>query len=333
MLTGLRAQERLVGGGKLGNAVANELVAIVGDVQVWSAAEHNDDGTHKALTTDTLTTTSTVETGGDVNVTGDVNATGAVSAGSGVVKLGGSIGSAATSGAIGPGVEIHGGASGPYVRLISCIESLQRQFVALWNDTETGTLYRPLQVRHETVAGTFNLMPGPITNVTVPCYLGSKFDGSDNGRWTGAYLKNCDSVNGYTERGRTAKIGDYTPVAFNAANFTGVGQTWTVASGNVIEFKFRRTGKTLRGKVFLQATSTGGAGATELDIVLPDGVTAAGRNPGVIWLNMNGTYEWGTTQTSDGGTVLKVFRQDPASTFGSFTGTLGLRGEFEIEVQ
>jgi hypothetical protein len=254
----------------------------------------------------------------------------AAAGGTGSVRLGAQIGSSASDGAIGPGIEIQPGlGDGPQIRLVGFRESLQRELVMLFNETLGGTLYRPFQVRHETIDDTFHVMPGPITNVLTPCYLGSTFDSFGNGRWAGAYLKACDSTNGYVERGRDAKIGDWKPVAFNAGNFAGVGATWTVSSGNQVEFKYRRTGTTLRGKLFLQGTTLSAAGASELDITLPAGLIAEGRNPGSIWLDLGGgTYEWGTTQTSDNGTVLKVFRKDPAATFGT---SVGMRGEFEIE--
>lgn len=311
MLTGLRAQEQLVGGGKLGNAVARELMALVGDLQGWSSAQHADDGTHTAVTAQSLATEDDVTVGGDLTVDGDLTVAGG-NAGVGDQPIsGGVIGGYGTK--LGRWYLVDDRVSAP------SLQGLRLQY----RSTAGADLFALLVL--PTAAGEYT-----ITGDTV-LRLGGTVPGTR--RITSIDANDIHALNGLTEHGRTAKIGDYTPVTFNAANFTGVGQTWTVASGNVVEFKYRRTGKTLRGKYFVQATSTGGAGATELDIALPDGAIANGRNPGLVWINMNGTYEIGTTQTSHGGTVLKVFRQDPASTFGAFTGTLGLRGEFEIEVQ
>lgn len=47
----------------------------------WAAIQHNDDGTHKALTTTTLTTSGVITSGGSVGVTGNVTASGSVNAG------------------------------------------------------------------------------------------------------------------------------------------------------------------------------------------------------------------------------------------------------------
>lgn len=48
----------------------------------WAAVEHNDNGTHKALTTTTLTTSGAITSGGSVAVTGNVTTSGSVNAGS-----------------------------------------------------------------------------------------------------------------------------------------------------------------------------------------------------------------------------------------------------------
>jgi hypothetical protein len=330
MKTGMRQPEVLMNGGVVGNATANEIAAMSADIQAWANKEHDDDGGHLDITARTL------QVAGASTVSGDQVVSGALTVGTtGRVKLADSVGTVQNDGAVGPGIVINmdcaGG--GPQAQIVSAKPSFDTELSLLWRDTPTGTNYRPLLVRHDThVMNGFVVMPGPITNVTQPCYLGSSSELAGAGRWSGAYLKACDSTAGYKEHGRSVASGDWAAVTYAGSNFTASGATLTVEAADVVEHKVSYNGYTLRMKVFVQAASTSGAGATELDIAIPGGFTAKGRNPGAMWLNLNGTYEWGTYQTSDGGSVIKIFRQDPSTTYGAYANSLGFRGEIEIEI-
>jgi hypothetical protein len=56
----------------LGNDVLNELNSIIIGIQAWSDVEHNEDGSHKDITADSLTATGNVVADGDGEFGGDV---------------------------------------------------------------------------------------------------------------------------------------------------------------------------------------------------------------------------------------------------------------------
>lgn len=313
MKTGLRAPEVLTNGGVVGNATANELAAVIGDVQAWTDVEHTDEGGHKDITA-----TSIQVTGGSVS-TGNVTAQSGTAAEAQLGSLSNITAEPVEYGVL-LGGKTHGfelyarpaaapGTTGQELRLTDLSHTLTSVLRIVWNTADSCHM-----LGVETGGALMLGFPSSATSLT------------------SVNAKTFWSRDGYAEYSRTANIGDYTAVTFSASNFAGVGATLTVSGANVVEHKYRRTGHTLRGKIFVQGATTSGAGATEIDITLPDSAVAAGRNPGSIWLNLNGAYEWGTTQTSAGGSVLKIFRQDPAATFGAYAGTLGFRGEYEIEV-
>ena len=90
------------------------------------------------------------------------------------------------------------------------------------------------------------------------------------------------STNGYYERGRSVAAGEWTNVAFNAANFTANGaMTWTVASGDQSTYAYSTIGTTMHLKVQVLTSSIGGTPSTALRIAIPGGFTSTRSWTGV----------------------------------------------------
>jgi hypothetical protein len=103
-----------------------------------------------------------------------------------------------------------------------------------------------------------------------------------------------DFTPGLKERGRSAALGTWTSVAYNAANFTASGtMTWTVQEADQVSFGYMLFGKTMVVRFTLNLTSVGGAASTELRIAIPGGHVASstGGSPtiGAIRAYDNGT--------------------------------------------
>ena len=103
-------------------------------------------------------------------------------------------------------------------------------------------------------------------------------------------------TNGLKERSRTAPIGEWTQVAFDAANFTGNNSmTWTVASGNVLTQRYMMVGKTMTLAFCLNATTPGGTADLALQMAIPGGYVAAYRSELLIRV-----VDGGVAQTAPG---------------------------------
>ncbi len=133
-----------------------------------------------------------------------------------------------------------------------------------------------------------------------------------------------------------ATIGVRTPVAFSAGNFTASAGTWTVGSGDQIGFGWTMLGpKVMRVDLYLSTTSTSAGMGTSLKVTLPNGATVGGSDwtAGPVYLNLNGTYEWGEVIATPGNTFLTVFRLNPTSAFTSgLTNTLDVRFEKNVDI-
>lgn len=85
-------------------------------------------------------------------------------------------------------------------------------------------------------------------------------------------------TNGFKERSRTALVGEGNAVAFSAANFTATGaMTWTVASGNITNFRYAQVGKRFFLDFCIESTTVGGTAGLALQFAIPGGVVPAYR--------------------------------------------------------
>jgi hypothetical protein len=119
---------------------------------------------------------------------------------------------------------------------------------------------------------------------------------STNGQIIGAGGSIMAVYDDTTARWRISVIepGDWIPVAYNGANFTGNGSmTWTVAEADQATFVYQQRGAILKVLIFLVDTSVGGTPSTGLLVTVPGGFT------------LNNTKESPTIgQVVDNGTAL-----------------------------
>ena len=119
-----------------------------------------------------------------------------------------------------------------------------------------------------------------------------------------------DFSNGIKERGRTAKVGEWTDVTYSAGDFTGSGSmTWTVASGDVGEFAYTVVGKTMFVRFYLNNTTVGGTPDYYLKIAIPGGYSSAAGCYAYMpcFADDNGTLDigWVVVQTSS--SVIEIY--------------------------
>lgn len=166
-------------------AIRQELEQYYALVVGWLSHEHKEDGSHAAITADSITTTGNITADGtgtfDGNVIADAD------------------GSPATIGAVGSGTSLDSlvpiagidlnPSSAIYPRVAMAVgRSSFKELVWQWWDATNGWL-TPLQLRDDTSLGGFSFKPGPNTNGFKGVYLGSSTDGGAGGYWAAAYAK------------------------------------------------------------------------------------------------------------------------------------------------
>lgn len=138
---------------------------------------------------------------------------------------------------------------------------------------------------------------------------------------------------GLLERGRSAKIGEWTTPPYNAANFTGNGtMTWTVDSGDITALKYMMLGKTMLLAFYMGATSVGGVLSTPLKMLIPGGYIAAVNNLAPLLHNDAGAGNvWGFMQTTPGGSYVDMYKL--AGNWSASANSTSVFGQIAIEVQ
>ena len=125
--------------------------------------------------------------------------------------------------------------------------------------------------------------------------------------------------------------GVWTTVSFTAGDFTSTGGSWTVAAGDVASFEYLVLGKLMLISWNL-ATTTVGAGASQLLIKIPGGKTANKRADVPCFLTDNGTVYHGQALVQSGQTNIIIIRRDGAN-FAAATDNTQVGGQIWIETQ
>jgi cytoskeletal protein CcmA (bactofilin family) len=148
------------------------------------------------------------------------------------------------------------------------------------------------------------------------------------------FATDIDATNGYTERARATKMGEWIAVAFNALNFFANGvQTWTVGSGDVVVNRYMLVGKTLMWKVGLTGTTVGGTPNTELRISIPGGFTAANYSIAPLAVvTDNGTQMVGFVEATNGQTLVSIKLNIGATNWTNATDNTAVFFTIAIEV-
>lgn len=112
-----------------------------------------------------------------------------------------------------------------------------------------------------------------VSSVPVLQFTGNVVPNTDN-----TYLVGMPTatIAGAYERGRSAAMGAYAAITFNAGNFSGNGGTWTVIAANQVSLTQARVGTSCRVNASIQNTNVA-AGSTQLRITVPTALVAGGR--------------------------------------------------------
>lgn len=117
----------------------------------------------------------------------------------------------------------------------------------------------------------------------------------DGSNTTGTVANNANVWNPIRDYIGTAWVSP----SFNAGDFTASGSmTWTVASGDVVTYKYVEIGKTMIVAVLLTTTTVGGTPSTALKLKIPNGRTATGSVSGLAMGLNNGSSFTGFWQTN-----------------------------------
>lgn len=128
--------------------------------------------------------------------------------------------------------------------------------------------------------------------------------------------------------GSTLPSGRWNAVAYNSGNFTGSGSmTWTVESGDVVDYSYMRHDKTAILSLWLDNTAVGGTPDVSLAVALP--FTAATAKVTTCELYDNGALVDGAMWVGASGTQLAIARRDRAN----FTaGAVSVHGQIALEI-
>jgi len=121
--------------------------------------------------------------------------------------------------------------------------------------------------------------------------------------------------------------GAWTTPTFSAGNFTASGSmTWTVISGDVLEYKYVINGKTMTVSFYIEGT-IGGTVNNALAIAIPASKTAANSFRQPAWIYDNSIGQIGFCQPSGTEIIIQL------ATGGNFTaGPTGVSGSVTFEI-
>lgn len=137
-----------------------------------------------------------------------------------------------------------------------------------------------------------------------------------------------------TERGRSVPIGDWAARSYAASYFTGNdAMTWVVQSGDYTLFRYGLIGTTMTIRLDVTTSTVAGTPSTALQFSLPESKTCTSTGPvGTFWYSDNGTEGTGIAVCTATGTVVQLFKEDPATSWSAATNATAIRGVFVIEV-
>jgi hypothetical protein len=131
-----------------------------------------------------------------------------------------------------------------------------------------------------------------------------------------------------------AAQGEWTPVAFNAANFTASGaMTWTLTAGDQTTFAYTLEGKTMTVALVLGTTTVGGVVSAQLRVAIPGGFTAAKTMDSAFKYLDNGTEGTGLCRVNAAGTTLVLFKTLAAPNWTLATDATAISMQMSFEVQ
>jgi hypothetical protein len=316
----------------LDNATRQELEQFISLLQGYLSAEHNEDGSHGAVTAESVESSGPISgtaiSGTTGTFTGDVSVDGLTATGM-VTHTGLLTVSAAHDVAVGSagggsewtGVELAFEQNLRITSVVGLSPKVQSAIPPTLAGGSEGDTYRVFNASGSTVLVIHDSGTASAATYRFDCPDGVDLvvpDGGSFVMWydtSSARWRPMLSGNGKLySNGRTTADGAFTDVAYVAGDFTcNGGDTWTVAAGDVTTFHYMRNGDSITVNVALDSTSITSGTATQLSIKIPAGLTATKqvRTACVIYNNSTSAVETGEAIVTAGGTTININR--PAS--------------------
>lgn len=316
-------------------ATRAELEQFYSLLQGYLSAQHNDDGSHGDITTGDIDATGDITASGDGIFSGDVTANKDASSSVGPFESG-LVGSHSNASVLGPALQLgrtvdtwrwflaanvlRGSPAGAVAAL---------EFIA---GKDSASFRRVMQLTQADtpVSGEYYIAP----SVTGKLYLGAA-SGVLGAFSQAANIEAIYTKLGIFERNRTVAMGEWTSVAFNAANFTSVGggTAWTVIAANQVTYAYTVIGKTLIVVFSITGTNVTGT-PTELGIAIPGGFTVAKTALVPFRVFDAGTGKFGIAEADAGTTKIRLFTSVGGAGWAATAGSdTYAQGTITLEVQ
>lgn len=293
----------------------------------YLSVEHKEDGSHSAVTADSVTTTGDISVGGDLEVDGDANVDGTVTADADGHPV--SIGPVNSGAGLDMSQESPTASFSSHWQIFARVSAAGRSL--FFRDALEATIDYIFGIARTTTgsgAVKYSLTP----NTTVSLSLGEDVN---NLRIEEVNAKTLRSHGGLYERGRTAAAGDWTGVPFNAGDYTGdaAGSAWTVTAANVTTLRWRISGHSLLVSYVISGTNVSGS-PVNLRLVIPGGYTAAATMTNSCARCLDaGALVPARVAVTAGGTSINLARTDLAPWTNTAGSNTTLQGQIEFEVQ
>lgn len=310
----------------LENATRAEFEAFLSLLVGWLRAQHKDDGSHGAITADSVAVSGAVTIGTTLAVvgTGSFNDNVTADADGNPVIIG-SFGStdAGFDATAGSGVAsshwriVAKNGTGPGHRLeFRDMRDSSRSVQFYFADSAVGS-------------GVVNYSMLPVANVDLN--FGEDAAGKRLGEANFSIIR---SDNGLYERRRTLAIGEWTTPTYAAGNYTASAGTWTLPNGAAqVTYAYAVIGKLMTVMFEIEGTSVSAAPGT-LGLAIPGGFTAAKKTRALFQAIDKGTAGTGVARVDAAGTVIN-FQASIAGAGWTTTAAndTSVRGQMTFEIQ
>jgi hypothetical protein len=323
----------------LGNSLVDELDQLISGIRAHWLIQHKNDGSHAAVTADSVVVTDDVDAGGDVTADGDGVFGGAVIAHEGslypetdpvdsgermIFGLG-------TANALSEGLGLFWPwATGALTRAWMLLTNpgdytgLDDLVVGHRNATNDAIL----RVSRDLTDDAWGLAPDDVTNAAQGVQLG--FDETGK-RFDEIHGENVFAETAIYERGRTVAMGEWQNIAYAAGNFTAQAGNWTVDAGDQTQLAYTIIGQTCI-LAFSIANTDVSAAPTDLRIALP--VTPAMDTRNLCQVIDAGTQNTGFARVASGVAQLQIFKTLAGAAFTATAGdNTSVRGQITFEIQ
>lgn len=304
----------------LDNATRQELDQFISLLQGYLSAEHKDDGTHSAVTADSVDVDEDVTVGGDLEVDGSITAD---ADGTPMVL--------APDATFGPGLRLTNGTSASW-RIEASADSalpqiLIRDLLQAASTGDTGTIKIIRTVSG--VSSTYVIRPHA-SYITL--HLGSNASGQRIAEVNASLVR---TLTGYYERARSYALGERQTYSFVAGDFTADTGSWTVASGDVSGtakgISWTKDGLRMSADLMIATTTTAGTPGY-LKFTLPGGSTIDGDVAVPCNVFHAGTWQTGYLQAVSGETFLRIYATLASAAWPNETDTIWVRGQIAFFV-